>query len=140
MKALLQKHPLQEEGPKVYIVRSGADAIVSRFRKVFERDEKQRSKWGWKPEENVFDTEAEAAEFEIYRFGGTNGGEHVFKLGQFQGIGFAEEFQGDVEIFGAYPFQLRREVSEIFQQGGERGSNTFGDCDGDEEPHGGNLA
>ena len=67
MKALLQKHPLQEEGPKVYIVRSGADAIVSRFRKVFERDEKQRTAYGWKPEENVFDTEVEAAEFLVKR-------------------------------------------------------------------------
>ena len=67
MKALLQKHPLQEEGPRVYIVQRHVDAITARFRKLFERDEEQRVRIGWKPEENVFDTEHEAAEFLVKR-------------------------------------------------------------------------
>src|SRR5579859_8297788 len=49
---------------------------------------------------------AQAAEFEIHRLRGTDSGEHILERGQFSGIGFAEEFQGDVEVFRADPLRL----------------------------------
>ena len=83
---------------------------------------------------------AQTAKFEIYRFHGTDSGESVLKRAQFCGIGFAEKFQSDVEIFGMHPFQLWSEGAKFFQQGCKGASNVFGNFDGDEESHAGGLA
>ena len=84
--------------------------------------------------------ETEAVEIESDRLGRMDGGENFLKWCEFGRVRVSKEFQSHVEIFGAHPFNARREGGEFLEEGGKCGADIRRDLDGDEETHAGILA
>ncbi len=79
--------------------------------------------------------ETETVEIEGDGFGRMHGGENFLKWYELGRVGVSQEFQSDVEIFGAHPFDAGRGGGKLLEEGGKCGADIRRDLDGDEETH-----